>query len=144
MLSPLARSGRVWPPEARLRRKCSQRSEAVAKTRCTSPFDIRTPGGRACRTLRRRGRAFAEERCMTPFMFTDEQEMFRDTVRRLAQAEFRDGYLERATSSEYPRAALAVLAKNGLLGLAVPEELGGQAAEFVTMGIAIEELARAD
>jgi cyclohexanecarboxyl-CoA dehydrogenase len=81
---------------------------------------------------------------MSPFMFTEEQEMFRDTVRRLAEAEFRDGYLERATSSEYPRAALAVLAKNGLLGLAVSEEFGGQAAEFVTMGIAIEELARAD
>ena len=81
---------------------------------------------------------------MAAFMFTEEQEMFRDTVRRLADAQFRDGYLERATSSEYPRAALAVLAKNGLLGLAVPEEFGGQAAEFVTMGIAIEELARAD
>src|SRR5262245_12189481 len=81
---------------------------------------------------------------MSPFTFTEEQEMFRDTVRRLAEVEFREGYPERATSSEYPRAALAVLAKNGLVGLAVAEELGGQAAEFVTMGIAIEELARAD
>ena len=81
---------------------------------------------------------------MTPFMFTEEQEMFRETVRRLAETEFRDGYLARATSSDYPRAPLAVLAKNGLLGLAIPDEHGGQMADFITMGIAIEELARAD
>jgi len=80
----------------------------------------------------------------SPFLFSEEHEMFRDTVGRLAQAEFRDGYLERATSSEYPRDALKVLAKNGLLSLAIPEELGGQGADAVTMGIAIEELARAD
>jgi cyclohexanecarboxyl-CoA dehydrogenase len=80
----------------------------------------------------------------TRFLFSEEQEMYRDTVARLAQAEFRDGYLERATSSEYPRDALKLLARNGLLSLAVPESLGGQGADAVTMGIAIEELARAD
>ena len=79
-----------------------------------------------------------------PCMFSDEQEMFRETVGRLAQAEFREGYLQRATSSEYPRGALEVLAKNGLLSLAMPEDVGGQDASAVTMGIAIEELARAD
>lgn len=88
-----------------------------------------------------RGEGEAE---MAPFMFTEEQEMFRETVRRLAETEFRDSYLARATTTEYPRAALAVLAKNGLLGLAVPEEYGGQIADFISMGIAIEELARAD
>ena len=80
----------------------------------------------------------------SPFLFSEEQDMFRETVGRLAQTEFREGYLARATSSEYPRDALAILAKNGLLSLAIPEALGGQAADAVTMGIAIEELARAD
>ena len=80
----------------------------------------------------------------SPFLFSEEHEMYRETVARLAQAEFREGYLERATTSEYPRDALKVLAQNGLLSLAVPEALGGQEADAVTMGIAIEELARAD
>ena len=80
----------------------------------------------------------------SPFLFSEEQDMFRETVGRLAQTEFRDGYLARASSSEYPRDAMTTLAKNGLLSLAIPEELGGQAADAVTMGIAIEELARAD
>jgi len=79
-----------------------------------------------------------------PFSFSEEQEMFRETVERLAQAEFREGYLARATSSEYPRDALKVLAANGLLSLAIPEALGGQGASAVTMGIAIEALAHAD
>jgi cyclohexanecarboxyl-CoA dehydrogenase len=79
-----------------------------------------------------------------PSLFSEEQEMFRETIARLAQAEFRERYLERATSSEYPRDALEVLAKNDLLSLAIPEELGGQAASAITMGIAIEELAHAD
>ena len=80
----------------------------------------------------------------TPSLFSEEQEMFRETIARLAQAEFREGYLERATGSEYPREALKVLAQNDLLSMAIPEELGGQGASAVTMGIAIEELARAD
>jgi len=80
----------------------------------------------------------------SPFSFTEEQEMFRETVARLSKAEFYEGYLERAKSSEYPRAALKTLAQNGLLGLAIPEELGGQGADAITMGIAIEEIARAD
>jgi cyclohexanecarboxyl-CoA dehydrogenase len=79
-----------------------------------------------------------------PCVFSEEQEMFRETVGRLAQAEFREGYLQRATSAEYPRDALKVLAKNGLLSMAIPEEVDGQGASAVTMGIAIEELARAD
>jgi cyclohexanecarboxyl-CoA dehydrogenase len=79
-----------------------------------------------------------------PCFFSEEQDMFRDTVARLAQAEFREGYLERATSTEYPRDALKVLANNGLLSMAISEELGGQSASAITMGIAIEELARAD
>ena len=55
----------------------------------------------------------------SPFLFSEEQDMFRETVGRLAQTEFREGYLARATSSEYPRDALAILAKNGLLSLAI-------------------------
>ena len=79
-----------------------------------------------------------------PFLFTEEQEMFRDSVRRLATRAFRDSYLERARCEDFPRAAHRELATNGLLALGLPESLGGSAASQVTMGIATEEIARAD
>src|SRR5437764_11505346 len=81
---------------------------------------------------------------MNPFLFSDEQGMFRDSVRRLAERAFRDSYLERAKCEEFPRQAYGELAANGLLGLGLPEALGGSGANQVTMGIAAEEIARAD
>src|SRR6266436_4064899 len=76
--------------------------------------------------------------------FTEEQEAFRESVRRLGREKLRDGYLERAKSEAFPRDAYRVLAEGGLLGLGLPPELGGAGADHVTMGIAAEEVARAD
>jgi cyclohexanecarboxyl-CoA dehydrogenase len=71
-------------------------------------------------------------------------EDFRNTVRRLARQQLLDGYLARATSSDYPRDTLRLLGASGLLGLLVPEERGGQGAGAVALGIACEELCYAD
>jgi cyclohexanecarboxyl-CoA dehydrogenase len=79
-----------------------------------------------------------------PFMFTEEQDAFRETVRRLSAREFAESYLKRAASPEFPKAALQTLARHGLLGLGIPAELGGQEADPISIGIAIEEVARAD
>jgi cyclohexanecarboxyl-CoA dehydrogenase len=85
-----------------------------------------------------------KESTMSSFLFTEEQEMFRETVRRLATRAFRDSYLERARSERFPSEAYAELAANGLLGLGLPTDLGGSGADAVTMGLAVEEIARAD
>ncbi|WFG45922.1 acyl-CoA dehydrogenase family protein [Pseudonocardia alni] len=69
---------------------------------------------------------------------------FRATVRALARKTFLDGYLERAKSGTYPRDTLKVLGDNGLLGLCLPEEHGGQGAGLRALGIACEEVAYAD
>jgi len=79
-----------------------------------------------------------------PFIFNEEQEAFRDSVRRLAQSEFGGGYLRRATQDEFPRDELRVLAENGLLGLGVAAEYGGQEADCIMSAIACEEMAKVD
>ena len=81
---------------------------------------------------------------MSSFLFSEEQEIFRESVRRLATRAFRDSYLERAVSERFPRETYAELAANGLLGMGLPPELGGQGADPITVGIAVEEIAHAD
>jgi cyclohexanecarboxyl-CoA dehydrogenase len=78
------------------------------------------------------------------FCFSEEQESFRESVRRFGREKLRDGYLTRAKSEAFPLDAYRALAEAGLLGLGLPAELGGAGADHVTMGIAVEEVARAD
>ena len=79
-----------------------------------------------------------------PFLFSDDHAAFEETVASLARREFFDGYLGRASSDEMCWPELARLGEVGLLGLALPEDAGGQAADPITVGIACEQIARAD
>lgn len=81
---------------------------------------------------------------MLDFSFTEEQEMFRKAVRNFAQREIAPGYSERAKKSDPPINEIKAMAAQGLLGITIPEKYGGQGADHVTLGIAIEEMARAD
>ena len=69
---------------------------------------------------------------------------FRSTVRALARKTFLDGYLARAKGGAYPRDTLKILGDNGLLGVCLPEDRGGQGAGLDALGIACEEVAYAD
>lgn len=75
---------------------------------------------------------------------TTELSHFRDSVRRLARTTFLDDYLDRAKGGGYPRDTLKILGNNGLLGVCLPEEHGGQGAGLDALGIACEEVAYAD
>jgi cyclohexanecarboxyl-CoA dehydrogenase len=79
-----------------------------------------------------------------PCVLSDELEMFRDSVRSFAQAKLADGYLERALRDEFPPDFVRQLAARGLIGLEVGAQYGGQAADYLAAGIAVEEIARAD
>lgn len=70
---------------------------------------------------------------------------FRASVRALSRSRLLDGYLHRArVGGPYPRDMLRTLGDNGLLGLIVPEDRGGQSAGLHALGIACEETAYAD
>ena len=85
-----------------------------------------------------------EQTDMAGFSFSEEQEMFRSEMQRFAQRELAPGANERAKKESVSREMIKKMADVGLLGLNAPEEYGGQPSDFVSMGIAAEELAKVD
>jgi alkylation response protein AidB-like acyl-CoA dehydrogenase len=78
------------------------------------------------------------------FAPTEEQLLVQQTARDAAERLLAPRAAARDESSEFPTAELRELAKLGLLGIAVPEELGGAAAGTVAYSLALQELARGD
>ena len=79
-----------------------------------------------------------------PFTFTDEHGLFRDAMRGFARSRFAATYHARAQSETFPETEYRQLVEQGLLGLMVPEHLGGQGADPMAYAIAMEELSWAD
>jgi alkylation response protein AidB-like acyl-CoA dehydrogenase len=75
---------------------------------------------------------------------TDEQELVVRTAREFAQKVLAPRAAARDVSGEFPTAELRELAGLGLLGVNVPEELGGAAAGPIAFALALAELAAAD
>jgi alkylation response protein AidB-like acyl-CoA dehydrogenase len=73
---------------------------------------------------------------------TDEQREFRDHLREVVLAEVRPRVRAIDERDEYPRDLHALLAREGLLGLAVPPEHGGRDTGEVAFCAFIEELAK--
>jgi alkylation response protein AidB-like acyl-CoA dehydrogenase len=66
---------------------------------------------------------------------------FRSSVTAFAAEQLARGALARAHESEYPRDIARMLARQGLLGLTIPEELGGQGAGLMAALTAIQAVA---
>ena len=77
------------------------------------------------------------------FALTDEQTLFRDSVRRFAEERLKPGALARAHAPGFPFDAARLLAEQGLLGITMAEEDGGQGGVLLDAVIAIEEVAAA-
>jgi alkylation response protein AidB-like acyl-CoA dehydrogenase len=75
------------------------------------------------------------------FRLTEEQVALRDTVQALARAKLAPGALDRAHSFQYPWDVAQLLAQQGLLGLTIPEDKGGQGASLTDAVIAIQAVA---
>jgi len=76
------------------------------------------------------------------FKLNDDQKMLRDTVRRIAEAEFAPRAAEVDQTEQFPRNAFKTLADNGLLGIQVPEAYGGAGAGMLSLILTVEEVAR--
>lgn len=76
--------------------------------------------------------------------FTDEQELIRRTARDYANRVLAPGAAARDKDGTFPVRELAELAELGLLGVAVPEALGGAEAGAVAYSLVMQELARVD
>jgi alkylation response protein AidB-like acyl-CoA dehydrogenase len=75
---------------------------------------------------------------------SEEQQLIQRTARDYAQRQLAPRATARDVHGTFPEAELRELAGLGLLGVAVPEELGGAAAGAVAYSLAMQELARVD
>jgi alkylation response protein AidB-like acyl-CoA dehydrogenase len=79
-----------------------------------------------------------------PYDLSEEQELFKRTLREFALREIVPIAAELDEKEEYPRASISKMAELGLLGLLVPEEFGGAGATTLDYALAIEEISWAD
>ncbi len=77
-------------------------------------------------------------------ILSEEQRMIRDMAREFAQAELAPNAAEWDRAATYPEAAIAGMGALGLMGMIVPEEWGGAGADFVSLALAMEEIAAGD
>src|SRR3979409_2252096 len=78
------------------------------------------------------------------FDLSDDQESFRKVVRDFAETEIAPHAEEWDRTHTFPVDTVLALGQLGLFGLPFPEEYGGSGADFTTLCVAIEELARVD
>lgn len=75
------------------------------------------------------------------FDFTTDQKALAEAVQRFARDRLADGALARAHDSAYPWAEAKEIAKQGLMGLTIPADKGGQGGTLLDAVIAIEGVA---
>src|SRR5690349_20065910 len=73
---------------------------------------------------------------------SDDQLLIRGTVRELCEREFAPHAAAWDRDGMVPREAVSRLAEQGLLGMSVPEELGGVGYDSRTIVLVLEEIAR--
>ena len=78
------------------------------------------------------------------FGLTDDQDLFRRTVREFAEQEIMPIAAEHDESGEFPHTTIKGMGELGLFGLTLPEEYGGVGAGAVEYALAMEEISRAD
>ncbi len=77
------------------------------------------------------------------FRLSEDQELFRRSVREFADREIAPRAAHYDRTEEFPRENIRKLAELGLMGIMVPEEYGGPGGTTMTYVLAMEEIARA-
>lgn len=75
------------------------------------------------------------------FDFTDEQKLFAESVRRFAREHLAHDALKRAHAPGFPFDVAQLMAKQGLMGISLPQSEGGQGGTLIDAVIAIEQIA---
>jgi butyryl-CoA dehydrogenase len=73
---------------------------------------------------------------------TEEQRQVRDLCRQFADSELRPNARKWDLEHQFPADAVKKLAEMGLLGVAIPAELGGAGMDNVSYAVAMEEISR--
>jgi len=75
------------------------------------------------------------------FSFTEEQQLFADSVRKFALAHLEKDKLSRAHDPHYPFDVAQLMSQQGLMGITIPEADGGMGGSLIDAVIAIEQIA---
>jgi len=78
------------------------------------------------------------------FELTPDQREIQTLAREFAEAEIEPHAAQWDREHHFPRELFAKLAELGLMGVCIPEELGGAGADFLSYILVLEELSRAD
>ncbi len=78
------------------------------------------------------------------FSLSTEQEILRESVRSFAENEIKPVAQELDKKEEFSYETMQKMAELGLFGVFVSEEYGGQAMDYISYIIAVEEIARVD
>jgi len=77
-------------------------------------------------------------------LLNGEQELVRDTMRAFAREKLAPNAARWDRESHFPREELAALGALGALGMVVAERWGGAAMDYVSLAVALEEIAAGD
>ena len=77
-------------------------------------------------------------------LLTEEQRQIRDTLRAFARDELAPHAAAWDREHTFPRDALRALGRLGALGIVVPEAWGGAGLDYVSLAVALEEIAAGD
>jgi hypothetical protein len=75
---------------------------------------------------------------------SEEQSLIRDTLRAFAQERLAPNAARWDREHHFPRAELSALGELGALGIVVPERWGGAGLDYVSLAVALEEIAAGD
>jgi butyryl-CoA dehydrogenase len=77
-------------------------------------------------------------------LLSESQRMIRDTMRNFARERLAPFAAEWDRSHAFPREALAELGRLGAYGIVIPERFGGAGLDYVSLAVALEEIAAGD
>src|SRR5207302_5710372 len=126
--------GRVSSHSIALRSTLSNAGVIVA------PGQVRQVGSEACASIAAATDTRGAIRMVSPF-YTAEHEAYREVVRRFVEKEIAPCAHEWDEAGGFPRLLYEKAAAIGLLGLGLPEEYGGVAADQFMKIVASQELA---
>jgi alkylation response protein AidB-like acyl-CoA dehydrogenase len=75
---------------------------------------------------------------------SEDEQLFRDAVRDFAESELAERAIRMDQAAEMDADLIPMLFEMGLMGIEIPEELGGAGASFFTSILIVEELSRID
>src|SRR3982750_4325208 len=84
------------------------------------------------------------ERARPLTVLSEDETIFRDTVREFAEAQVRPLVREMDEHAKIPRALIDHLFELGVMGIEIPESFGGSGGTFFHAVLAVEELSRVD